>query len=267
MIDIIAEPSMAHHVAHADALATGLTRHGLPNRTIAPWDAVKSDICACWGWRIADPLAAAGKRVLVMEHGYIGDRHAWTSFGWNGLNGRAEFAPAKDSDRFRKYFDDLLRPWNPEGDYALLIGQVEGDASLYRMDFQSWATRMAAKMWKVFGLPVRYRPHPIAVEYGQKQTVPGCETLRGTLAQALEGAAVAVTFNSNAGVDAMLEGKPVVAIDRGAMVYPIAAHDFEIQSEPARQAWADELAWCQFDMEEIRSGAAWEHAGQVVRGS
>lgn len=264
MIDIVADPSMAHHVVHANALAEGLDRHGVQKRIIAPWDAIEADICACWGWRLAAPLVAAGKRVLVMEHGYIGNRNVWTSLGWNGLNGRAQFAPAKDSSRFKKHFSDLLKPWNPAGSYALLVGQVEGDASLGGIDFRSWATGVAAKIADAFQLPVKFRPHPVALENGQKPNLEGCETIRGTLAETLGGAAVVVTFSSNAGVDAMLAGKPLVTFDSGAMAYPIAAHDLTIQSEPPRRQWADELAWRQFNVAEIRSGLAWEHASQVI---
>lgn len=266
MIDIVCDPNMTHHVSHAYALALGLEKHGFISRTIAPWEPVTADVCACWGWRLGAPLVAAGKRTLVMEHGFLGDRKTWTSFGWNGLNGRATFAPAKDSDRFDMYFGDLLKPWNPEGDYALLVGQVEGDASLHGMDFQAWATRIAARMQKHLQMPVKYRPHPVALEYGQKKTVPGAETVNGTLAEALAGAAVVVTFNSNSATESVLAGKPTITLDAGAIAYEVTAHDFTIQDEPDRLFWARELAWRQFNMKEIRDGTAWEHAGAVLRG-
>jgi hypothetical protein len=268
VIDIVADPNLLHQGVHAHALAQGLAKHGIAHRIISPWESVHSDVCACWGWRIAAPLVAAHKQVLLMERGYIGDRTVWTSFGWNGLNGRAQFAPpAQPHSRFARLFPDALKAWDADGTYALLIGQVEGDSALHGLDFQTWATRTAAKMAKAFKLPVKYRAHPLAIEYGQKDTVPGCETIRGTLADALAGAAVVVTFNSNAGVDALLAGKPTVALDAGSMVYPIAANELVIPDAPSRDQWANDLAWCQFNQDEIRSGFAWECASHVIRTS
>jgi hypothetical protein len=257
--DILAEPSMPHHVTHAHALTLGLERHGIKARTVAPWDASDTETVACWGWRIAAPLVAAGKRVLVMEHGYIGDRKTWTSLGWNGLNGRAQFAPARDTDRFWKYHGDLMRPWNPAGDYTLLIGQVDGDSSLGGMPFQPWAVRMAHRAEKEFGLPVKFRPHPVAIEFGQNYPAGCAETLRGTLADAMSGAAVVVTFNSNAAVESVLAGKPTITMDAGSVAWPVSAHGWTISAEPDRATWAADLAWRQFTIEEIRNGSAWEH--------
>jgi len=73
-----------------------------------------------------------GRDVLVMERGYIGDRTHWTSLGWNGLNGRARvpLAPADGGARFERNYSRLMHPYNPAGHYALIIGQVPGDASL-----------------------------------------------------------------------------------------------------------------------------------------
>jgi len=259
IVDIVVDQSFDHHVSHAHALRLGFEAHGVASRIVDIPRQPESDVVACWGWRIAAPLVAAGKRVLVMEHGYIGDRKVWTSLGWNGLNGRARFAPAADSKRFDKHHDHLYQQWNPQGDYSLLIGQVDGDASLMNMPFQPWAVRMAFRMQKEFGLPVKFRPHPVALEFGQNYVVGCAERIFGTLKDAMQGAVVVVTFNSNAATEAMLAGKPTVTLDAGAIAYPVAAHDFTIQSEPDRLPWAREVAWRQFTMDEIRSGFAWEH--------
>jgi hypothetical protein len=255
--DIVVEQCMAHHVTHAHALTLGLERHGIHARAIAPGQASDADVLACWGWRLAAPLVGAGKRVLVMEHGYIGDRKVWTSLGWNGLNGRATFAHARDGARFWNHHGDLMRPWSPRGSYALVIGQVDGDSSLHGMPFQPWAVRTCARAAKEFGLPVKFRPHPVAIEFGQNHTT-GCEQLRGTLADALADAAVVITFNSNTAVESVLAGKPTIAFDRGSMAWDVTAHGWTIPQEPDRNTWARELACRQFTIEEIRSGFAWE---------
>jgi len=262
VIDIIAEPMFEHQIERGQSFAEGLRRHGVASRIVSPQGPATSDTVVCWGWRIAAPLVAAGKRVLVMERGYIGDRMKWTSMGWNGLNGRAQFGrgPVGRFDQHQR----LMQPWNPKGSYALLIGQVDGDAALYGMQFQPWAVRIASQASKAFELPVKFRPHPVAIEYGQNYPVHGTDRIYGTLADALGGAAVVITFNSNAGVDAVLAGKPTITFDPGSMAWPVTSHDWTIPPEPDRKPWAEWVSGCQWSADEIRNGTAWEY---VNRGS
>jgi hypothetical protein len=246
--------SARHHTEHADALAEGLKAHGVAVKLAATSYRARSKLVACWGWRIGRGLRAQGHEVLVMERGYMGDRFAWTSLGWNGLNGRARFAPRDDPARFAAHFP-APQPWKAGGDYVLLIGQVPGDASLGGMDLTFWYERTAKQAALVYGKPVRFRPHPLA---RARQKVKLAATLGGTLAEALEHAQVCVTFNSNAGVDAVLAGVPTIACDIGSMAYPVTARRLGETYVPDREPWAARLAWCQWSLEEIRSGAAWE---------
>jgi hypothetical protein len=95
---------------------------------------------------------------------------------------------------------------------------------------------------------------------------PGAMDAGGNLAEALAGAAFAVTWNSNSGVDAAMAGVPVVAMDEGSMAWPVAAHDLgAVPRLPERRPWAAQLAWCQWRPEEIADGTAWEAlSGAVV---
>jgi hypothetical protein len=236
-----------HQGAHAEALRAGLARHG-----------VKRDprFVAVWGWRTGQAYRKAGREVLVLERGYLGDRFAWTSIGWNGLNGRAEFPgyPDDGGARFRA-LGIPLRPLRPAGDYALIVGQVPGDAALQGRDLGPWYAAQAARAW---GVPCRFRPHPLAARRGPVHTVANAPRLDGDLAESLARAAIVVTFNSNVGVDAMLAGKPVTCDDPGSMIHGVAPAD--------REAWAHRLAWRQWSLDEIRSGAALEGVVGRLRG-
>ncbi len=56
---------------------------------------------------------------------------------------------------------------------------------------------------------------------------------------ALAGARAVITFNSNTGVEAVLAGKPTVAIDEGSMAWPVTAHEIiDYPKEPNRLTWA-----------------------------
>jgi len=258
---IVANERAPHHLSFGAAFMAGLLRRG--------WRAEMStsdkpcDLLVRWGVRdraMIQRQRDAGGEVCILERGYLGDRFEWTSVSFGGgLNGRGRFVipghAAYDMTRFRAVAE--LQPWHLDSDgYALIMGQVPGDQSLKHVNFEKWVretgTELAAAGW-----PVRFRPHP-----GNRggQEYPGVKPLRGTLAEALAGAGLVVTFNSNSGVDAVLAGRPTVAMDEGSMVRPVAAHDMRVIA-PDRSAWAARLAWCQYRRDEMESGFCQEMCG------
>jgi len=198
-----------------------------------------------------------GRDVLILERGYIGDRFSYTSIGWNGLNGYARFPHYADDggDRFSRMGVEI-EDWNPHGEYVLLIGQVKGDASLRGQNLRHWYADTARHARTVYNLPVRFRPHPEELKRGHSTTVAGCETDLGKLRDALMGAAVVVTFNSNTAVESVLAGKPTVCMDAGSMAWTVCAHSLGDAPPRAREAWAHALAWKQWTLDEIRNGDA-----------
>lgn len=248
---------------HGNALAQGAKKHGVKVKMQPMGAAIGTHHVACWGWRIGQYLKTASRQVLVMERGYIGDRFAWTSLGWNGLNGRATFNPKNDPARFNENFSALMKPWKPEGgEYVLLIGQVPGDASLAGRDLKPWYEQAAETAAKEYHLPVRFRPHPLAARRGAILPVKGAPFINGTLDSALSKAAVVVTYNSNTAVDAVLAGVPTVTQNAGSMAREVSGHTIGDRVTPDREEWAARLAWCQWSIEELRSGVAWETVTQ-----
>lgn len=243
-------------------MQAGLARHGVPVERFDGGYIPSADVVCCWGWRNGKVYRASERQVLVAERGYVGDRFAWTSLGWNGLNGRATF-PTGDGLRWEKHFAGLIQPWKSGGEYVLLAGQVEGDQSLAGVNIKSWYAEAAAAM-TAYGLPVYFRPHPEAVRRGQQTHVKGAPVLRGSLADALSGAAVVVTYNSNTGVDAVLAGVPTVACDRGSMAWDVTGHEIGETVTPDRTEWAHRIAWAQWEMSEIADGTAWDAVRGVI---
>lgn len=247
---VIASPKAAHQVTHQEALARGLEAHGLVVARMQPGQRVMTHRVACWGWRVGRILHQQGHDVLVMERGYIGDRFAWTSLAWNGLNGLGKVPkpPADKGERFDKFHPSALKPLSPDGDYALICGQVPGDASLRGMNLHAWYCAQAQKRW---GVPALFRPHPLAHKRGHVLSVPNAPFLRGELEPALANAKVVISFNSNTGVDAILAGKTTYVEDRGGMAYGVED----------RTTWAHNLAWRQWSIDEIQSGYALQFVG------
>jgi hypothetical protein len=268
----------AHQRTHAEAIAAGLRRHGVEVE-FAPFNApVPCDLAVTWGVRQARVMTAA-PRTLVMERGYAVDRFRWTACGFDGLNGRANFAKAQGrDDRLKKLYREGLRvdphrAPKPDG-WALIAGQVPGDASLLPLadkgGFAAWAAQAAATL-KSLGLRVAYRPHPVASERGSDRPPPGAELLGGGLAEDFAAARVVVTFNSNLGVDAALAGVPVIADDDGSMARLVATNDVRMADvapppfqSPAYGAWLRDLAYAQWTLDEIAAGEAWAELAPLL---
>lgn len=244
-----------------EAFCEDLKRRGWNARISTSPD--PADLLVMWGTRRQDAIArqkAHDGEVVILERGYLGDRFAWTSVSFGGgLNGRGEFpGPHEDGSRFARHFGHLMQPWQTSGSYALLIGQVPGDQSIRSVDIEGFYRQSAAALRK-YGWPdVRFRPHPKA---GRDRSAAGVARIDGTLAENLVGAGVVITFNGSTGVEAVLAGRPTIAMDRGSMAWEVAGHQVTEILTPDRTAWARRLSWCQWQIEEFRNGFCQEMVG------
>jgi hypothetical protein len=255
-ITILMKSPSTHQRSHGAALAKGIRKIGLSFAIQADkYGAPKTKNVACWGWRIGKRMMDAGYNVLVMERGYIGDRFKYTSLGWNGLNGHA-FFPSYEDDGGKRFADHggVIKPWKTGGDYVLILGQVPGDMSLQGRDMLPYYMEAAAKIKKIHGIPVYFRPHPEAIRKGFKQEVPGAMLSTGTLDEALSGAVFTVCFNSNSSVDSVLAGIPCVVGDKGTMAWDMCGHEIGEIVRGEREKWAHQLAFTQWTLGEIESG-------------
>lgn len=249
-VGIYYAPELPHQREWAGLFMAGLIKHGIEKEVSQYGDPMDHDLLVFWGhgWRnekLRNEQIAKGRHYLVMERGFFQDRFLHTSLGFDGLNGRACFLNHSSHPSRWSPHSHLLKPWNPRGNYYLLIGQVPGDNSCNHVDINKWCAQVRADA----DMPVMFRPHPLV------------EESKTSLAKDMAGAAAVITFSSTVGVDAMLAGKPVIAYDPMSMVYGIAGHDVSEVSrvEPDREQWAYDLAYTQWSRDEIESGEAWDH--------
>lgn len=255
-VTVMANPRAPHQVRAAEALCEGLRAAG-HQPTYTTTRRASTRLVACWGWRKAQDMRRRGHDVLVVERGYLGDREHWHSLGWNGLNNRATFNESlADWSRFEEHHGHLYRPWKPGGDYVLLVGQVPGDMSLAGKDLGKWYADTAKAAAAHYGLPVIFRQHPVALERGLFVDVPGTEDDDGALEEAIDGARVVVTWNSNTAVESVVAGVPSITFDRGAMAWEVTGHAVGEEARPDRTDWLARLAWKQWSLDEIADGSA-----------
>lgn len=266
---VVARPGSQHQTSWGGAFAEGLRRHDW-DVEVSP-SARPSDLVVLWGVRNAGAIALQnnhGGEICILERGYLGDRFKWTSVSFGGgLNGRGEFrGTSACPGRFFSNFGGLLRSWQRRDGYALLVGQVPGDMSLAvvggRLD--RWYAQTAAELTGL-GYDVRFRAHPEAVKRGyHNPNIKGVSDIGGTLADAVAGAGLVVTYNSNTGVESVLAGTPTMAADHGSMAWDVTSHIPGDVLTPDREEWAARLAWKQWTLDEIASGECWARVGQCA---
>lgn len=255
---VIHANGMAHQIQHAHAMKMGLARHGISVAMALADNPAPCDFAVVWGWR-QRRVIDAGRPMLVMERGHVQPRMEWVSCGWDGLGGRGRYPePADRGDRWYRHFAHHLKPWRTNSGYALLCGQVVGDASIAGIDFHKWAAGTTKRLLQR-GYRVVYRPHPQTSRCGIMWCPDGADISQRALSEDLAHAAVAVTYNSTSGVDAALAGVPVIACDEGSMAWPVAAHGLDADLvTPDRAGWCNRLAWSQWRIAEIEDGSAWD---------
>lgn len=195
----------------------------------------------------------AGADMIVLETGYIKRGDGPTNYyaaGFNGLNGRADFKNKNSpADRFLQLGVEV-KPWREDGSHIVVCGQVPWDAAVDHLDFDGWKDSTLGKLRSLTDRPIVYRDHPCI------------KAPTESLQAALKNAWACVTLNSNSAVEALLEGIPAFAFDRGSMAWPVANRDLcwvDNPSMPDRQQWLNNLAYTQWTPDEMASGMTWGH--------
>ncbi|XZE19810.1 hypothetical protein SH449x_005139 [Pirellulaceae bacterium SH449] len=207
------------------------------------------------------PVENFKRKHLVIERGFVRREHYYM-VGWDGLNGRADFCNQRSPGNRIKQLGVTLSPWRRNGTHIVLCGQVPWDASVQHTDHIAWCRKTACRLSEITDRPIRFRPHPMQPNAINMQDCPVEISTNRTLDEDMVDAWAVVTFNSNAGVEATIAGVPAFAEDIGAMGYSILNHDLEKINNPetpCRQQWLKNLAYTQWNLEEISSGQTLSH--------
>lgn len=261
MIDLITTGAR-HQNQYLSMMQSGLKGEISILKHLSRLGATKSDVAICWGIRHLHEISQHYETVVVMEQGYFSNRLQNLSVGIGGLNGRANFGNQDSpSDRWEKH-GVSMQDWKEDGDYYLIMGQVDGDMSIDGVNIHTWYRTIADEIEQKTDVPVYFRPHPLS-----RNSSGLIQMLDGELESALSDAKGVITYNSNSAVDAALAGIPVLAHDQGSMAWDIAAHSIDelINFEyPDREQWAYNLAYAQWTQNELIDGTAWSHISNEI---
>jgi hypothetical protein len=263
----------------------GLKKHGYTQFKLQDYRNItcpntKSDVCIGWSVRQLNAFQGLGENVIVLENpyfGYLNKKPAdWTSVGWNGLGGRANFCnkkspPTRWNDHFSYFEKEKLKDWSG-GDFILLLTQVYGDQSLIlkeqecneKIDYN----KIIAQIRKNTKLPIYVKHHPNE-ENPNIWNIPNDISIINkniSVYDAVQNAKICVTINSNSAVEAVLGGTPTITLDRGSMAWDVTEHNFDkIENPPLpdRTQWLYDTSYCQWKIEEFENGDVWDHLRKI----
>jgi hypothetical protein len=220
--------------------------------------------------------------------GYM--RFGWHSYGWTDANCNNDNVDSTRWNKFEKRTGITFKDWHSPGDYILLMGQKEGDSALINLfnqskHFHQWVLETILTIRKYTDRPIVFRPHPRTATRGvkllerlveqeqlknvkitQNLTIGGNQGGEG-LNNDLNNAYCVVTYNSLSGVESIINGIPVFALDNASMVHPIAHKDLsqieKLNYNIDLQDWKNKIAYTMWNKEEVSSGECWGHLKSV----
>lgn len=257
----------ARVIAARTAFGDGLTKLGVDwdhknPRALLDTKPRIDDIAIIWGvsskkfehTAYRDYVRSRHHDTICIEVGFL-NRDDYYSVGW-GRPGEWPGYCCTNSppDRWEKLGLRLGIP-PAQGRYTLICGQIPHDTNVQDVDYDEWLYAECEGALKC--TPVLFRNHP------KRRDMPRLpkyvEVSERSLVDDLSEAHICVAWNSNALVDASLAG--VHAIARGPR--SMAWHIFPGRClATSRQQWANDLAYCQWTLEEMCEGLPWLHLTQ-----
>lgn len=214
--------------------------------------------------RLLDDHWAAAKHTLFFDKGHTRHKVSGEAMWRVSVDGTMPLATfqriRRPDDRARALGLSLAPRWF--GDYVLFAGSSQKHCDFHGLgDCTAYARGVIEEIRAHTDEPVIYRPKP---SWRDAVPIAGTKYSRppATLADELKRCFVLVTHSSNAAVEAVLAGVPVIVLGPG-IARPVASHRIADINHPfwpaeaTRHQWLADLAYCQWAVDEMASGEMW----------
>ena len=240
---------------------------------------------------VRNSVAANAKHFICIETPLLNRRtdinNQYHRVGINGFLNQSAYWPKVDHVHAENQLAQLDITWpgwksNTNG-HVLLALQLPGDASLRGADINDWALHSVETIRSVTDRPIVIRSHPMISDRGfeshaplvaelMKKNISNIKFTDGAVtpwAQDLKKAYCTVTYTSGLAIDSVLAGIPTVACDAGNFAWDISTrrpadiNDIKQVDAEEIHEWLLQLAMCQWNSEQMRSGLVWNHVMTV----
>lgn len=211
----------------------------------------------------------AGKHAVHIDLGYWcrrwnGNRYGFHRFSIDSHHPVAYFQKVRHPKDRADTVGVRLESWRNNGRYILLCGMSEKAAGVVGLGFEEYERDAVNQIRSVTSRPIMYRPKPN--KQGNYRALPGTQLMApgySDIFSPLAGAHAVVSHHSNAGIDAIVFGVPCFQLDGVAL--PMGLSDLcqiekpKVPDQAERRQWANDVAYTQFNCEEMRDGVPWRH--------
>ncbi len=235
----------------ADAMSQGIKRCG-DEAMICPAAASPcADAAVIYGWKFNQYL----KRYPRFVYADLGfwkreEYYRITVGAW----GSESYVSAGLSSERLESFGVEVKPWNETGNEILIVGSSRKSAQQHGFEYMQWE-RQAAEAVKGFGKPIVYRAKP---SDGERRPIDGIGYDERPLEESLASAYAVVTHHSNVAVQALAAGVPVHCVTGAAAAFSVPMASLGERRE-GREQFLSDVAWLQWSIAEMKSGACWTH--------
>ncbi len=219
---------------------------------------------------IWEKFRGTGRPVVVLEVGGL-RRNSSFKIGINGINREADFANQTYDDKRWPLFNHQFRPWNQTGNVIVICGQHH-NSQQWRENpsLKSYFKNCIEEIRRYTDKPIVIRPHPRNIvhnfpEHKYKHVrvnLPKRDwnTYDDTdFKKILSSTWAVVNHSSNPAMEAVINGIPVFVSEK-SLCHDVGNTDLSDilhPAMPARQNWANQLAYTEWFTEEFREGTPW----------
>ncbi len=213
---------------------------------------------------------AMGKHTIFLDKGFTREKgensHTkYTRVAVNATSPASYMMKRKhDSKRAQELKINLEKRKNPDSGHILFCGSSQKYHDFHGLgDSTAYAEKVFRSLRKHTDRQIVYRPKP---------SWKGATYIKGTsfspstssIAEALKGCYCVITHGSTAAMDAIISGIPAIVLGEG-IASPVSSNQLESiikpfwPSEDERMRWINAMSYCQWTLDEFRSGEAWKY--------
>ena len=235
-------------------------------------------------WRVQEKQKQLGKRRIIADAGFVGHERkhgekqfgasTYYSIGFDSVKGHANFYNQNSPNTRWDKLKVELKPWRTEGDHILVLGQNLKGVGTTNMRKthphpEHWFIEKVQELALLTNRKIVLRPHPLEKKrrYKDDKNGLGCAEVstNSKLSNDLKNCWCVFTGTSNAAVDAIVNGIPVICNDTLSVVYDVSSRRLSGNLEmPNRTQWACNLAYAQWSLLEMSLGLCWKHLREKV---
>ncbi len=225
-------------------------------------------------------LKEAKKRCIdrfYIDHSYFVP--GYSGEGWNRISRNsltANYFKSVDDDRWNDIKNKVkIEPWkssSERGKQILIIPPTHAVSWFYQD--KNWLNNLILYFKQNFNedflkrINIRKKPkEPVVDKYGNLLGLRNIDIKnQNSIEDDLENAAVVIAFNSHVSIEATLKGIPVI-VDKNNPCWNISyklsdinegLNNYKFDQEPDRLKLFKWLCYCQYNINEVKNGLAWE---------